>query len=85
MKHSLHVATLALTFALTACNGGDLLNNFVLDEGYRVIHDLRYGDGPRRTLDLYVPEGAAPAAPTIVFFYGGGWQSGSKDDHLLVG
>ena len=85
MKRSLHLQMLALTFALTACSGADLLNSLVPGDGYHVIRDLRYGDGPRRTLDLYVPEGAAPAAPTIVFFYGGGWESGSKDDFVFVG
>jgi acetyl esterase/lipase len=85
MKRSLHLPMLALTFALTACSGADLLNSLVPGDGYHVIRDLRYGDGPRRTLDLYVPEGAAPAAPNIVFFYGGGWESGSKDDFVFVG
>lgn len=44
----------------------------------RVARDLSYGDDPRQALDLYAPAGAGPW-PVVVFFYGGGWDSGSKD------
>lgn len=39
---------------------------------------LRYGDDPRQTMDVYAPVGAADL-PMLIFFYGGGWDSGSKD------
>lgn len=44
----------------------------------RVARDLPYGDDPRQRFDLYAP--SRPAAPlaTLVFFYGGGWDSGSR-------
>jgi acetyl esterase/lipase len=38
---------------------------------------IAYADGPRHTLDVCRPK-VATAAPVIVFFYGGGWRSGSK-------
>ena len=44
----------------------------------KVASGLRYGDDPRQTMDVYAPAGAADL-PVLVFFYGGGWDSGSKD------
>ncbi|MET0426993.1 MAG: alpha/beta hydrolase, partial [Microvirga sp.] len=38
-----------------------------------------------RRLDVYVPTVAAERAPVLVFFYGGSWQSGAKDDYAFVG
>lgn len=47
----------------------------------RVARDLPYGDHPRQRFDLYAPTraGRAGPLPVLVFFYGGGWDSGSKD------
>ncbi|WP_428151557.1 alpha/beta hydrolase [Brevundimonas sp.] len=47
----------------------------------RVARDLEYGSDPRQRFDIYAPEaaGAASPLPVLVFFYGGGWDSGSKD------
>jgi acetyl esterase/lipase len=47
----------------------------------RVARDLRYGNHARQRFDLYAPAGARAGspAPVLVFFYGGGWDSGSKD------
>ena len=44
----------------------------------RVAKGVAYGDDPRQTMDVYAPVGAADL-PMLVFFYGGGWDSGSKD------
>lgn len=71
---------------LCGCSGPDLLDTLVPDTGYRVHRDIAYGDDPRQRLDLYLPDGPdADAAPLVVFFYGGGWTSGSKDDYRFVG
>src|SRR5687767_6113581 len=47
--------------------------------------DIRYGDLPRQSLDVYVPSGRASARPTVVFWYGGKWQWGSKEQYRFVG
>ncbi|MGI9386764.1 MAG: alpha/beta hydrolase [Methyloligellaceae bacterium] len=40
--------------------------------------DLAYGDGPRQKLDIFPPtDGAAPA---LLFFHGGYWRAGTKED-----
>ena len=86
MKSPYRILAAALAvLALPACSGADLLNGLVPRQGYTVIEDQAYGEGPRRRFDLYLPEAAGPATPTIVFFYGGGWDSGAKEDYLFVG
>lgn len=74
-----------LLFTLAGCSGADLLNAVTSRSGYAVQRDLRYADGPRGTLDLYVPANAGPRTPVAVFFYGGAWDSGSKDIYRFVG
>ena len=49
-----------------------------------IVRSLPYGDGPRRTLDIYAPRGAT-GAPVVVFFYGGSWQGGRKETYRFVG
>ncbi|MTW18858.1 alpha/beta hydrolase fold domain-containing protein [Rhodoplanes serenus] len=51
--------------------------------GFSAVQELRYGDGPRGTLDVYAPPRAAGAA-VVVFFYGGSWQSGAKEIYRFV-
>jgi acetyl esterase/lipase len=70
----------ALGVLAAACSPLGLLNAVgPRDRGVRrVARSVPYGDHPRQTLDVYAPDGAADL-PTIVFFYGGGWDSGSKD------
>jgi acetyl esterase/lipase len=44
----------------------------------RIARDVPYGDHPRQKMDLYAPsERSAPLA-TLVLFYGGGWDSGTR-------
>lgn len=53
--------------------------------GYRVVRDVAYGAGPRRKLDIYVPDNLKTTAPVLLFFYGGAWQSGERADYLAFG
>lgn len=74
-------ATLA---SLAACSPASLLDATVSGQGYRLAADLPYGEGARRRLDVYAPARPAPARGTVVFFYGGAWQSGRKEDYRFV-
>ncbi|MBA4805116.1 MAG: alpha/beta hydrolase [Brevundimonas sp.] len=69
--------------AAAACSPLALLNRLgPRDPGAgRVAQDLAYGPDPRQRLDLWAPDGPRPADgwPVLVFFYGGGWDSGEKD------
>jgi acetyl esterase/lipase len=44
---------------------------------------IAYAKGARHTLDVCRPR-SATAAPVVVFFYGGGWRSGSKRTYRYV-
>lgn len=46
-----------------------------------------YGNGPRQSLDIWVPEQAREGdrLPVIIFFYGGGWSSGARESYGFVG
>ncbi len=44
--------------------------------------DLRFGDGPKETLDLFVPAG--PAKGTFVYIHGGYWRLLDKRDFHFV-
>jgi len=44
--------------------------------------DVRYGSGPKETLDIFVPPGGARA--TFVFIHGGYWRAFDKSQFLFV-
>ena len=69
--------------AVSGC--ATLLNASIPREGYRVVRDVAYGEHARQRMDFYIPEGLKNPAPVIVFFYGGSWQTGTKDDYRFVG
>ena len=57
-------------------------------EGARLLlADQPYGRGPRQLLDIWVPDGIREGdrLPVIVFFYGGGWDSGERANYGFVG
>jgi len=47
-----------------------------------VRRDLRYGGGPKETLDLFVP--LRPARATLAFIHGGYWRALDKSDFGFV-
>ena len=53
-------------------------------EGLEIMRSVAYGEGARRTLDVYRPNDAS-GLPVVVFFYGGSWQSGNKRISKFVG
>jgi acetyl esterase/lipase len=63
-----------------------MLDAIVPDSGYARETSQPYGEGPRRTLDVYVPTGVKEAAaPILVFFYGGNWRDGDKATYRFLG
>ncbi|WP_376088785.1 alpha/beta hydrolase [Roseomonas sp. CCTCC AB2023176] len=69
---------------LSACSPQGIANGLTPRGGTTVQEGIAYGPGPRARYDLYAPAGLAPDAPLIVFFYGGGWTSGSRDGYGFV-
>ncbi len=61
-----------------------LLNSSILPIGYVRHADVAYGDDPSHRLDVYVPQGAN-RSPVVIFWHGGMWIRGSKDEVRFVG
>ena len=74
-----------LLLALSACSPVKLLNALTPDSTFDKTAGIAYGDDPRQKLDVYVPRHALPDAPVVVFFYGGSWNSGAREDYNFVG
>jgi len=57
------------------------------DPAARGARNVAFGPGPRQRLDVYAPhrdKDDAPA-PVAVFFYGGSWDTGRRQDYNWVG
>lgn len=75
---------------LSACSPLSLFATFTpKDAAKSPEHGVAYGSDPRQKLDVYAPPGAAQGqtalAPVAVFFYGGSWDSGRRQDYSWVG
>lgn len=71
--------------ALAGCSPTGIVNSLTPRDGYTVARDVAYANGPRHRLDVYEPERGRASAPVLVFVYGGGWDSGAKEDYLFAG
>lgn len=70
---------------LSACRPVTLLNAVVPKGQMQILRDIPFGTLPPQKLDIYQPHLLSEALlPVIVFFYGGSWDSGSKQDYLFV-
>lgn len=85
MRSLVALAAVAILAVLTACTPLGLLNATTPSEGYRREAGIAYGSLARQKLDVYVPAGAAQPLPVVVFFYGGGWQEGRREDYRFAG
>jgi acetyl esterase/lipase len=82
----------AMVWGLSACTELGLLalNAAATFGNYSRHTDLSYGPAPANKFDLYQPRQAAQSpraaqSPVVVFFYGGGWNSGDKAAYKFVG
>lgn len=72
---------LAACSPLGALNG---LDSVASGGGVRqVARDQAFGSDPRQQLDVYAPS-RAQNAPVLVFFYGGSWSSGKRQDYQFA-
>ena len=78
--------TVVATLLVSSCTGlaFDVANLAAPSGSFERKVDIPYGTLVRQRLDVYVPTGAR-AAPVIVFWYGGAWVKGSKEDYRFVG
>lgn len=79
------IAVVALSF-LSACSPLRVLNDLLVpSSGWRADRDIPYGPDSRQRLDVYVPESGPRPAAVVVFFYGGAWRGGHRDDYRFAG
>lgn len=82
------IAASLVAVLLSACSPIGTLN--AVSAGgtkHAVTRDVSYGPLARQRLDIYRPSASSPPAgwPLVVFFYGGSWSSGQRDDYAFVG
>lgn len=77
-------AAASLVVLLAGCSPLELLNKTSPDRHYERTADVAYGPDSRHVLDIYRPASPLPSAPLVVFFYGGGWRSGDKNNYEFV-
>jgi acetyl esterase/lipase len=74
-----------MALLLSACKPATLLNAVIPTRQLQRFDNIAYGNTPRQRLDIYRPLVMPTAAlPVVVFFYGGSWDSGNKEDYLFV-
>jgi acetyl esterase/lipase len=83
-RRLLTLAMGAAGLAVGACAPVDLLNAWVPPDSHRRTRNIAYGSHPRQRLDIHAPHGPTRPAQTVVFFYGGAWESGARGDYLFA-
>lgn len=69
---------------LCGCSPLAIINGLTPSDTYHSTVGLAYGSLARQRLDVYRPAHVTGAAPMVVFFYGGNWNSGERSDYLFV-
>lgn len=72
--------------AVSACSPLSLFATLTPKDAARTPErGVAFGPDPRQSLDVYAPRQEARPAPVAVFFYGGSWDSGRRQDYGWVG
>ena len=89
MKHSLiAIIWLSVSVVVSGCSQAAFtaVNLPARFHQMTVVQDLAYCPAPACKLDLYIPPGAGNGPlDVLVFFYGGRWTDGEKNDYRFVG
>ena len=75
---------LLLLMAMSGCTRFDVLNATISSRPYTVTRNIPYGAQARQMLDVYVPKHAVSPPAVVIFFYGGDWQTGQKQDYRFA-
>ena len=72
-------------FLLSACSSASFFvaNIPMHFSEYQRYSDISYGPEEWQTLDIYTPKNIELPAPVIVFFYGGRWTFGQKEQYAF--
>ena len=83
LRPALMLAVLALS--LSACSPLTAFASLTpTDRAEQAGAGVAYGAEPRQRLDVYLPPPGPSAAPVAVFFYGGTWENGRRQDYGWV-
>jgi acetyl esterase/lipase len=74
-----------LGFVAPGSSPAMLLNMTVPRSTYGVQRNIPYGEGARQKFDLYLPKLFSPPAPVVLFFYGGAFRAGRKEEYRIIG
>ncbi len=72
-----------LLTAATACSPLALVDATLPEENWRQLDSIAYGPDNRQKIDVYLPA-TRETRGLLVFFYGGGWDSGERSDYRFV-
>lgn len=84
MRRTFH-ACVAATLALLVSGCQSAFFGFVNRDSAQPDATAVYDTARGLALDIYRPQSAAPDAPVVLFFYGGSWQMGTRDQYRFVG
>lgn len=84
MRRSIH-ACVAATLALLVSGCQSAFFGFVNRDSTQPDATAVYDTARGLSLDIYKPRDAAPGAPVVVFFYGGSWEMGTREQYRFVG
>lgn len=75
---------LFVALLLSACTGQQIVNDLTSEKGYGLSSNIVFDSTTGLKLDIYSPAGAS-GAPVVIFFHGGRWSEGKKEDYKFVG
>ncbi len=80
------LAALSLLLVVQGCTALTVYNDVVPQDREKEIvkKDIAYGTEHRQELDIYLPQKNVPGKDVIVFFYGGSWKLGRKEELSFV-
>lgn len=84
MRNFIFILFSCLSILLSGCSPLGVLNATVSSDGYKSTLNQAYGNQLRQHLDVHVPNHVSENADVVVFYYGGRWQSGNKEQYVFV-
>jgi acetyl esterase/lipase len=78
------VMSIIVLSTLVGCSPLDVLNAVTPSDQQRRIADIPYGTKPRQQLDVYIPDDRQNNRDVVVFYYGGSWRNGEKEQYRFV-
>jgi acetyl esterase/lipase len=77
---------LVALFGFSACQSTGLyFANLPNDTAaFEVRNNVKYGKKPWQKLDIYMPKPQHEKSPVMIFYYGGSWVKGSKEEYTFV-